>query len=225
MRYIITLTLILFSLQDAYTQGFSVGIRSGVGASFDASEFCNSNKHYSWNNEAYSRYETNGTFAFEARAGHYKSSNGGKISQGPLEYNPIAEGNYPGNKRLNSLGRNNYYLSFSTQYDITCPAMQERCSFLKKINSFIGLDVAGVYTNELIEVEEHQNSGDIQEYTYNDETLNLLFGISHTLQYSLTEQLNINSSVRMMINPGDFSQVNNELGSQLSFMLGAGYKF
>lgn len=222
MKYLITTLLAAITFQAATAQDFIGGLRSGIGKNMDASEFCKGDMFFSWNNEGYIRYETKGRFAFEVRAGHYNFKDASEYKPGILEFLP-SELSYPEPIIAVNVRTDNYYMALSTQYDITCPAMKEHCPIMKNIKSFVGVDIAGMYINELNNIEDG-GTGDVLRQV-NNPRCNMQFGISHTLQYQLTEQLNINSSVRMMVSPYDFAEFNTNKSSQMNFMLGAGYNF
>lgn len=226
MKIITTAALLLITLINVSAQEISSGLRTGIGSTFSAKELCNSQSTLTWNKEAYIRYETMGKLAAELRFQHYRSSE--EANTYPLLYleydQPYTYSHYTSN-----IISDNYSASLSIQYDITCPYLKEHCPIMKKVSNYIGID-ASVLSIRDIYITSAQREQDKEYYTtINRENYNHMYyslGLSHTLIYKLSENININSSMRVSIAPSDFSESFGKSSvSHIGLLIGAGYTF
>src|SRR5688572_14419162 len=88
MKLIFSTVLALLLVQGVQAQNFSIGARTGLSHSFDASEACTSDKELSWDKEIFARYQTKGKMAFEFRTGHYRLNSSGLTHDWVDFYNP-----------------------------------------------------------------------------------------------------------------------------------------
>lgn len=225
MKIITTVALLLITLINVSAQDISSGLRTGIGSTFSAKELCNSQNTLTWDKEAYIRYETRGKLAAELRFQHYRTSEEDNSYQ--ILYQEYDQPYTYTHHRANTI-RDYYSASFSAQYDITCPYLKNHCPIMKNMSNYLGLDINLTASNSTY-ISSTQRDSDPNFYTYIDNRgvnlTRLSVGISHTVFYKLNKNFNINSCMRALIAPRDFTKFFGGSDSHINLLIGAGYTF
>lgn len=226
MKKIILLSLLAGTFTAAQAQNFSGGLRTGASAWMDKTEGkCFSNaggKNATWDKEFFVRYQTKGKFAFEAGIGHYAM--GSRLTDDG--YRNVLENGTATTYRQQTEQRSQHVeWNVSAQYDMSCPALQERCPLMKKLKSYVGVVASPTWSRITTSGTGYEGIGNF-ERTRDD--WRVWTGVSHTMVYSLCENMYLSSSVRMQIDPANFfngSTASTGTGrdSRLGMQIGLGY--
>ncbi len=181
-----------------------------------------------WDKELYIRYHTKGRFAFEVSAGHYafREIQTGSIFDCIID--PVENISY-------SVVRNVYERSqhmewnISAQYDISCPALQEKCPLFKNLKSYVGVMLTPTLNRVTTSTEYFKDGGTLRADDARD-NWNIWTGLNHTLIYNLCDRMYISSAVRLQVDPSNLfntaapSSVY-QRDSRLGMQIGLGYNF
>ncbi|HRO42742.1 MAG TPA: hypothetical protein PL009_07890 [Flavipsychrobacter sp.] len=226
MKKIITLVLTTCIFYSANAQQFSAGVRTGASKWMDKKEgkcFSSSGQNTTWDKEMFVRYNTKGKFAFEAGMGHYAFSN--QVTR--TDYGCV----YDANANIAAMYAHDVYeksqnleWNLSAQYDLSCPALQEKCPLMKNLKSYVGVVVSPTlsrYTTTSYSVEgNYTNKNSRDEWS-------LWTGLTHSLVYKIDSRLYLSSTMRMQIDPANFFSKqpagSSVRDSRLGMQIGVGY--
>jgi len=230
MKKMLTLLAASFLFYTSNAQQFSGGFRTGASHWMDKEKGkCfsreNGRKHNSWDKELFIRYNTKGKLAFEASLGHYSLHN----SYTPDQLTYFAPPEYVVtnvNERSQSLE-----LNLSAQYDVTCPALQQKCPAMKRLKSYAGVILTPTLSRNTIKTTyvDEVSSSDPKTSVSSKDEMTLWTGLTHTMVYSVCEHLYVSSALRLQIDPNSFFD-KHESGtfsrdSRMGFQIGIGYNF
>ncbi|MCB0699936.1 MAG: hypothetical protein H6551_03340 [Chitinophagales bacterium] len=230
MKYLVTIIISTLAFINTEAQTFSAGARTGLGYNVDLSRVGAkdiggySTDQFTWDKELYARVETNKRIAVEARFTHYKLSDSYIYPEniGDIMVSPTIQFTYWDSKSTTNV----IVGGISAQVDLTCPYMQDHCPMLKNIRNYIGFDVAGTYAREVINQENTDPTYQVAPRKYDDKYYFMQYGISHTIIYQVSPSLNINTALRAMIQPSEFSSYTySPSNTHISGVFGVGYTF
>lgn len=182
-----TIISFIFS-QNTYAQGFSAGVRTGVGNTFDIKQFGKTIHTLHIDKEVFMRYETNVRWAFEINANQYNYRDDHYYEVYDIlpwqqalrdDSQPIAF-----KTRYNTID-----LGFSAQYSITPNGLQDKCPLFRKLKNYIGVHTGVQYmTSKSVRTSLQYPDGNITEYAINGGGLDYInIGLSHTLTYTINK--------------------------------------
>jgi|GEM_PF-1667081 len=224
---------ILFTTALVSAQDFSVGARTGLGKTVVTDRISDGDMKSTWDKEFFVRYETKGRLAFEAGATQYSYQRAGiwHNSGCIVDYEPLYFEAPTSRNLLTVTDANIIDFSLGVQYDISCPAMKEKCPFMSNLHSFIGANVIGKYAGiETRQVNKRISDGSVYENNYTDRSLyDIQLGLSHTLTYDIkrvyvTSIVGYAVSISTGIFYGNWGGNNWPVDSRFSTRIGLGYR-
>lgn len=221
MKYLFSIILALSIVQTAGAQGISAGLRTGLGNTFDITSAREGVKHNYWEKQLFLRYETKGRLAFEFSTTQYNYTYD-EVPQvlqtfAPMDHEPIAL----------RIQNNNIDFGLSVQYDLSCPALQDKCAIMKNFRSYIGVTAVAILAERTeIATNRYYSDGRVAESRIRQTSINdMQFGINHTTKYSFNRFF-LTSTVTMTISPwgiGSFAPAAYTENSMFNLRIGAGY--
>lgn len=219
------LAVVSLSFCSVNAQQFSLGFRTGASYWMDKQEGkCFSSavdgQNTTWDKQLFVRYKTRGKIVLEASMGHYAFKN----RQVSTEYECI----YGENNITAMTARNIYEESqnvewnLSAQYDLSCPALKEKCPLMKHLKSYMGVELTPTWSRTTTKIGSDESL--LSSETNNE--WSLWAGLSHTLIYDISDRVYITSALRFQIDPNKFidkSGVIRNADSRLGFQMGLGY--
>lgn len=231
MKYIFSIILTLLFAQNAGAQGFSAGLRTGIGRTMDVSRISNGTIDNTWDKEIFVRLETKGRLAFEAGGTQYRYQRAGiwHSSGCIVEYEPLYFTAPTSQNLITFTNVNMIDFSLGVQYDISCNVLKEKCPFMKNLRSFIGANAIGKYASiQTRSVDKQISDGQIHESEYTDRSLyDIHLGLNHTLTYDIN-RFYITSVVGYTVSTaifyGSFADRPSPVNSRFSSRIGIGYR-
>ena len=223
MKYIFSIIVALFIVQNAGAQGISAGLRTGVGNTLDITSVKDGVKHNYWEKQLFLRYETSGRLAFEINSTQYRYS----YHEEPIIWDCTFVP--PTHETVDiEVTHRNIDFGLSAQYDLSCPFLQERCPLMKNFKNYIGLTAkSGLNERTDIYTSRALSDGNITEdrtqHRYVD---GIHLGINHTTKYTFG-RFYLTSTATVTVNPwdlGSFAPAAYNENSRLSLRIGAGYR-
>lgn len=214
-RFLTLLSLAAMTAGAANAQTLSAGMRAGAGCNWQGTE----HKYISFEQSAFARYESGHKWAFEAGIGHW----GGAMKTGVGTVGPLDDYSYTdAHARVNT-----YEMNFSLQYDISCPYMQQHCPVMRRMHTFISLDVSPSWSRTNLLYKDNENLF-LPATDHISREFRLWTGLSETMVYDLNEHINLVSNAGFKIDPARLIATpdnNYQTNARLSFQVGAAYKF
>ena len=227
MKNIVSLGFAIVICCQLQAQQYSAGFRTGASYWMDKQEGkCITNsldgQNTTWDKEIFVRYKTKGKLVFEASMGHYAFNNTMDGSNyycvfGKDEATILSE-------KINERSQNIEW-NISAQYDVSCPALQQKCPVMKNLKSYIGVLATPTLSRNTTTV--YYGEGDFSSESSRDEWT-VWTGLTHTLVYTLCDHMYLTSAVRMQIDPNNFfdnSGILKNRDSRIGFQVGVGYNF
>lgn len=221
MKYLFSIILALLIVQTAGAQGISAGLRTGVGNTFDITSAKEGIKHNYWEKQLFLRYETRGRLAFEFSTTQYNYTydEAPQILEtfAPMDHEPLAL----------RIQNNNIDFGLSVQYDLSCPALQDKCAIMKNFRTYLGVTAVVILAERTeIATNRYYSDGHVAESRIKQTSINdMQFGINHTTKYSFNRFF-LTSTVTMTISPweiGSFAPAAYTENSMFNLRIGAGY--
>lgn len=231
MKTLVTIIITVFICQMAYSQGISVGLRSGVGTvPMDIKETKTSNLRPTWDKQLFARYETKKRFAFELSGTQYKYNQAGTWTYGCFsEYNRLY---FDSPNKVNLLTEYNYNvldINFDAQYDISSVALANKCPILKNFKSYLGVRVTGTIVKQNVTyTDQRLTDGQITESEYyNTNFADFSLGLNHSINYYF-KHIYLTSTVNYQLSISGFKGYVDptwHTNNRASMLIGVGYRF
>jgi hypothetical protein len=117
----------------------------------------------------------------------------------------------------------------SAQYDLTCPALQEKCPVFRNLKSYLGVVATPTLSRNTVATRyvDGVSDGSLKQRTDSKDEWSLWTGLAHTMTYNLCEHMYISSAVRLQVRPDEFfsNASTASRDSRLGLQIGVGYNF
>lgn len=221
MKPLITLLLLAILSSNAYSQGFSAGLSTGLGATADITQPKLGTMTKSWDKELFLRYETKGRIALETGVNNYS------YTYDPTDFYTIgfcATGDGVTNILSTSTNYKFYDVSLGVQLDVTCKKIKAACPALSNMKSYIGLSLGNSFVKtSTVQAREQITTGEVKKQTINSSYYhNPFLGLKHIVIYSFSRLYLISIASYEYHGYQLFNKMPN---SSFSVRAGIGYKF
>ncbi len=205
MKKIIAFFSLLIMSETLSAQGLQAGVRSGVGVNYHHYDIQN-RKDYAWVNQLSLRHETKKKWAFELGLEHNYTA----FRHTPSDnYKVYFESSFapPAYEELSRrVQMNRIAVNMVAQYDITCPALQNKCSMFKRFKNYMGIQISPsrIFFTEDSKLLHTSDNKTISESRYRYSIYDLYFGINNTMKYSITPKLHVIANISVLMGTGMF---------------------
>lgn len=205
MKKIILAMALLTMSKSLSAQGLQAGIRTGAGINYQVYDM-QERKDYSWVNQLSIRYETKKKLAFELGFEHNYTA----FNHTPNDNHRVYFESSFAPPSIQELSRkvqmNRLALNLVAQYDITCPALQQKCPLLKRFKNYIGIQISPsrtLYTEDsrLLDLRDNRT---ITDNRYRYSFYDISIGFSNTMKYSVSTKLDVVANISILMGTGGF---------------------